>query len=118
MRKSSGRGNVLVTQQLLHSADVIPCFQQLRAERMAQRMRSRRLGKVGGTTRRLQCTREDGVIEMMAAFGTVTRITGSLRHGEHILPSDQLFAIVHLTHRSRWTPPAPLNSSVIQWEES
>ncbi len=46
-----GRGHILVAQQLLDGADVVPYCQQVRGERMSQHMGCRWLGDLPGSGR-------------------------------------------------------------------
>ena len=63
MRVDLGSGDIPVPEQLLDSTDVVPHFEQVSGERMSQRVRSQLLDDARTKTRRLQSTRQDGVVK-------------------------------------------------------
>jgi len=67
-----------VTWQLLHRADVVPALQQMRGERMAQRMRAHWLENSRSPDSDLHLAVEHRLVQMMASNHAVGRIDGAL----------------------------------------
>jgi hypothetical protein len=83
-----GRGDIPVSEQLLDGPDVIAHFEQVGCERMPQGMRAQWLDDARTKTRRLQSTRQDGVVEVMTTLDAIVRIDRPLYGRKHVLPAE------------------------------
>jgi len=76
-----------VAQQLLHGADVVARREQMRRERVAQRVTARGLRDAGGADGGLHRALDGGFVEVVAALAIVARIEVATRRGEDPLPA-------------------------------
>src|SRR3546814_7180824 len=81
------RRHVLVAEQLLHGADVVASFKQVRGERMTQRVAGGGLVDRRQLPRRPHGTLQHAVVDMMPPQLPRTRIDRALRREEHVLPA-------------------------------
>src|SRR3546814_10451877 len=82
------RRHVLVAEQFLHGADVMASFEQMRGERMAQRVAGGRLVDRRQLPRRAHGALQPAVVDMMPPQLPRTRIDRALRREEHVLRSE------------------------------
>src|SRR6185312_13292372 len=88
VRVDLGGCNILVAQQLLHGADVISRLQQMRGERMAQRMRAHRLDDARTATGAFHGARQQRLVKVVPTLHAVQRIDRALRRRKHELPTE------------------------------
>src|SRR3546814_4423000 len=81
------RRHVLVAEQLLHGADVVASFKQVRGERMTQRVAGGGFVDRRQLPRRPHGTLQHAVVDMMPPQLSRTRIDRALRREEHVLPA-------------------------------
>src|SRR5882762_7068820 len=77
-----------MAEQLLDSADVVTVLQQVRGERMPERVTARVLNDAGLAQRALDGTLDDGLVQVMAAAlaGEAVHVVSGRR--EHPLPAE------------------------------
>jgi hypothetical protein len=80
------RTHIRMAEQLLHGEDVITRFQQVGGERMAQRVRRRRLSDRGVAQRLSHGALKRLIAEMMPANDATSRIDRAVFGGKHELP--------------------------------
>ncbi len=90
-------------KQLLHGADVMACMQQMRGERVAQRVRRRWLGHSSCDNGPLECTLEGLIEQMMPADDTAARVRGVMVLRKHPEPAPavagaRIFALQRMRH--------------------
>ena len=73
-----GPGNVAVTEEFLDGADVVPSFQKMRREAMAERVRSDGLGDGGRASSGVNGLLHDRFVQMMPATNTGEGIDAEL----------------------------------------
>jgi hypothetical protein len=66
-----GRRDIPVPEHILDGPDVVAHFEQVRCERMPQGVRIQRLEDARAKSRRLQSTRQDGIVEVMVALDAI-----------------------------------------------
>ena len=81
------RRHVLVPQQFLDRADVVPRLQQMRRERMAQGMAGRRLDDPGPQARAPHRTLQRRLINMVATHQPAARILRWRQRRKHVEPA-------------------------------
>ena len=82
-----GGGDVLVAEQLLHSADVAALFQQMRGEGVTQGVATRALGDSGSQKRAVDGPLDDGFMKVMPAPLAGFLVEIDTRRREDPLPS-------------------------------
>jgi hypothetical protein len=78
VRIDLSRGDIPVPEQLLDGTDIAAHLQQVGCERMPQRMRTQLFDDASTMTRRLQSTRQDGIVKVVPALDPVDRIDRAL----------------------------------------
>src|SRR5215468_5646527 len=81
------RVEVGVSEQLLHGANVVTVFQQVRRKAMPQRVTARRLGELRRVYRSLYGTLNDLLVQMVAHGKAGVRIAAETRGRKEVLPS-------------------------------
>ena len=87
VRVDHRRTHVVVAKQLLHGADVVARLQQVRRETVPETVAGRALGKFGPANRRRHLLRERGLVGMMPANNTGTRVSRYSRGRAKKLPA-------------------------------
>jgi hypothetical protein len=79
-------GHVLVPEQFLHRADVVAGLEQVRGERMPQRVAARRLGDAGRAHGPRHRALQPFFVDVVAANRAVAGIARALHRREQVLP--------------------------------
>ena len=78
VRVDHRRLHVLVTEQFLHGADVGPIFQEVRGERMPERMRHSQFGDLAASQRSLEVIAKSRFMDVMATVTAAARVLADL----------------------------------------
>ena len=83
MSVDNGRAHIAMTQQLLHGPDIVTRLEELRGERMPQRVTCRALGDACRADRLSHRPLHDALVQMMAPPLPGRLIPVQARRGEH-----------------------------------
>ena len=81
-----GRADVAVAEKFLYGPNIVAGFEQVRRERVAQRMRHGGFGDACVADRLTHRALEGLVAQVMAALDATARIDGTIRRRKDILP--------------------------------
>ncbi len=89
MRVDHGCRNVRVPKQFLHRANVVPGLKKVRCKRMTQSVGRDGLEDAGARRRRLDCSLDALLIDMVTAYRPRTRIDRRPLRSKNILPAER-----------------------------
>jgi hypothetical protein len=93
-----------MSEQLLHRADIRPAPQEMRRERMPQRVRRDLLIERGPLPSLAQSRRKHAVVQMMSSDFAAPRIHRQLHRREQVLPAELLSRVGIFAAERVWQP--------------
>jgi hypothetical protein len=102
MSINHGRGHVSMPQQLLHCPNIIARLEQMRCERVSERMAVNPLTDIGPSGGGPDCLLQRGFVNVVPANSATTRISGQPGRSEYVLPLPFPSGIRKLACQAGW----------------